>query len=109
MTNPDPLSSRPDRLEPLPVISPRGEFDMDNVTSLGAEIETMAAAHGGVILDAGNITFADSSFLRMVLNAHQSTDLRIVAPSHRVARLFDLAGVETYLRIYSTLHTARTT
>ncbi|MFD8110290.1 STAS domain-containing protein [Streptomyces microflavus] len=109
MTNPDPLSSSPSRPEPLPVITPRGEFDMDNVTSLGAEIETMAAAHGGVILDAGNITFADSSFLRMVLNAHQSTDLRIVAPSHRVTRLFDLAGVENYLRIYPTLDTARTT
>ncbi|MFJ3481427.1 STAS domain-containing protein [Streptomyces microflavus] len=95
--------------ESLPVISPRGEFDMDNVTALGAEIETMAAVHGGLIMDASGITFADSSFLRMVLNAHQRTQLRIVAPSHRVARLFDLAGVDTYLRIYPTLDTARTT
>ncbi|WP_203610826.1 STAS domain-containing protein [Streptomyces cyaneofuscatus] len=106
MRTSDPLGSRP---APLPVISPRGEFDMDNVTSLGAEIEAMAAAHGGLVLDASNITFADSSFLRMILNAHQRTDLRIAAPTQRVARLFDLAGVDAYLRIYPTLDTARST
>jgi anti-anti-sigma factor len=89
------------------VIAPRGEFDMDNVTSLGAEIETMTAVHGGVVLDASGITFADSSFLRMILGAHRRTDLRIAAPSVRVARLFDFAGVENYLRIYPTLETAR--
>ncbi|MEV0889621.1 STAS domain-containing protein [Streptomyces microflavus] len=93
--------------EPLPVLSPDGEFDMDNVTPLLAEIETVIAVHGGVVLDASNITFADSSFLRMILNVHQCTDLRIVSPSHRVARLFDLAGVDTYLRIYPTLDSAR--
>ncbi|MFE8977502.1 STAS domain-containing protein [Streptomyces cyaneofuscatus] len=106
MRTSDPLGSRP---EPLPVISPRGEFDMDNVTSLGAEIEAMAAVHGGLVLDASNITFADSSFLRMILNAHRRTDLRIAAPTQRVARLFDLAGVDAYLRIYPTLDTARST
>ncbi|MEW1616006.1 MULTISPECIES: STAS domain-containing protein [unclassified Streptomyces] len=106
MTIPASQGSRP---EPLPVISPHGEFDMDNVTALGAEIETVAAVYGGVVLDASSIAFADSSFLRMILNAHQRTELRIVAPSHRVARLFDLAGVDTYLRIYPTLDTARTT
>ncbi|MFD3648470.1 STAS domain-containing protein [Streptomyces cyaneofuscatus] len=105
MTTSDPLGSR---TEPLPVISPRGEFDMRNVTSLGAQIETMTAVHGGLVLDASGITFADSSFLRMVLGAHQRTDLRIAAPSLRVARLFDLAGVETYLRIYPSIEAART-
>lgn len=81
---------------------------MENVTPLLAEIETVIAVHGRVVLDASGITFADSSFLRMVLAVHQRTDLRIAAPSHRVARLFDLAGVDTYLRIYPTLDTART-
>ncbi|MFD3740738.1 MULTISPECIES: STAS domain-containing protein [unclassified Streptomyces] len=104
MTIPDLGSSRP---APLPELSPRGEFDMDNTTSLGAEIETMAAVHGGVVLDASRITFADSSFVRMILSTHPRTDLRIAAPSRRVARLFDLAGVDTYLRIYPTLETAR--
>lgn len=93
--------------EPLPVISPSGEFDMHNVTSLEAQIGTMAVVHGGLVLDASCITFADSSFLRMILAVHQRTDLRIAAPSPRVARLFDLAGVETYLRIYPTLDAAR--
>lgn len=93
--------------EPLPVISLSGEFDMHNVTSLEAQIGTMAVVHGGLVLDASCITFADSSFLRMILAVHQRTDLRIAAPSPRVLRLFDLAGVETYLRIYPTLDAAR--
>ncbi|CAO0837958.1 hypothetical protein GCM10010298_76460 [Streptomyces microflavus] len=80
---------------------------MDNVPALLAEIETVIAVHGGVVLDASGITFADSSFLRMILGVHQRTDLRIVAPSSRVARLFDIAGVDTYLRVYPTLDAAR--
>lgn len=80
---------------------------MESVTPLLAEIETVIAVHGRVILDASGVTFADSSFLRMILGVHQRTDLRIVAPSDRVARLFDLAGVDTYLRIYPNLDIAR--
>ncbi|MDX2982197.1 STAS domain-containing protein [Streptomyces microflavus] len=97
----------PDSSAPGPVLSPVGEFDMDNVPALLAEIETVIAVHGGVVLDASGITFADSSFLRMILGVHQRTDLRIVAPSSRVARLFDIAGVDTYLRVYPTLDAAR--
>ncbi|MER0428536.1 STAS domain-containing protein [Streptomyces microflavus] len=99
------MSSKPSLFQ---ILTPCGEFDMNNVTSLGAEIETAAAAHGGVLLDAGGITFADSTFLRMILNVHQNTDLRIVSPSTRVARLFDLAGVDALLRIYPTPEAART-
>ncbi|MEV1093827.1 STAS domain-containing protein [Streptomyces microflavus] len=104
MTNHQPT---PDSSDPGPVLSPAGEFDMENVTPLLAEIETVIAVHGRVVLDTSDITFADSSFLRMILGVHQRTDLRIVAPSSRVARLFDLAGVDTYLRIYPTLNSAR--
>lgn len=106
MTTREPLY---DSSGPLPVLSPLGEFDMDNVTPLLAEIETVIAVHGLVILDASGITFADSSFLRMVLAVHQRADLRILAPSSKVARVFDLAGVDKYLRIYPTLEEARTT
>ncbi|MEW1632254.1 hypothetical protein [Streptomyces sp. NPDC089173] len=53
---------------------------MESVTPLLAQIETVIAVHGRVILDASGVTFADSSFLRMILGVHQRTDLRIVAP-----------------------------
>ncbi|MFF2721335.1 STAS domain-containing protein [Streptomyces sp. NPDC058011] len=98
-----------DGADPGPVLSPAGEFDMETVTPLLAQIETVIAVHGRVILDASGITFADSSFLRMILGVHQRTDLRIVTPSDRVTRLFDLAGVDTYLQIYPNLETARLT
>ncbi|MYT79314.1 anti-anti-sigma factor [Streptomyces sp. MnatMP-M77] len=100
------MSSEPHRS--LATLSPSGEFDLHNVTSLGAEIEMAAAVNNTVLLDASKITFGDSSFLRVILDFHHRTDLRIVSPSPRVARLFALAGVDTFLQIYPTPEAART-
>ncbi len=66
------------------------------------------ADHGGVILDATNVTFTDSIFLTMLLNTHQRSDLRMVNPSARLARLLTICGVDQVLHIYPTVHAART-
>ncbi|MET7584565.1 STAS domain-containing protein [Streptomyces microflavus] len=92
----------------LPVIAPVGEFDIDNLAPLEAEIETVIATHPGLVLDASGIRFADSMFLRLVLATHQRTDLRIAAPSPAVARLFGVVGADTFLHIHPTVDAART-
>ncbi|MEU5717169.1 STAS domain-containing protein [Streptomyces sp. NPDC020403] len=92
---------------PLPVIAPRGEFDFESLPSLQAQIESAIAAHGGVILDASGITFADSMFLVLILTTHQHADLRIVSPSPRLARLFGVRGIDAVLDIYPTLDAAQ--
>ncbi|MFH8873803.1 STAS domain-containing protein [Streptomyces griseus] len=94
------------RSRPLPVIAPRGEFDLDSLPPLKAQIDAAVAAHGGVVLDAAGITFVDSSFLGMLLATHQHADLRVAAPSFTVARMFSVVGADTVLRIHPTVQDA---
>ncbi len=91
---------------PLAVIAPRGEFDFESLPSLQAQSESAVAASGGVILDAGGITFVDSMFLVLVLTTHQQTDLRMVSPSPRLTRLFSIRGIDAVLDIYPSLDAA---
>ncbi|MGW3585694.1 STAS domain-containing protein [Streptomyces rubiginosohelvolus] len=93
---------------PLPVIAPRGEFDYETVPLLQARIDAAVVIHGGVILDAANVTFTDSVFLTMLLATHQRSHLRIANPSPRLAHILSIYGVDQVLHIYPTLHAART-
>ncbi|MFF2223682.1 STAS domain-containing protein [Streptomyces globisporus] len=104
------MSHEPRRIsvEPSSVISLRGEYDLFNTAPVEAQIDAVIRTHGRVILDVSNVTFADSTFLRVIFGAHQRTDLRIVAPSPKLTRLFELLGVDTLLRIYPTLNAALT-
>ncbi|MER8199250.1 STAS domain-containing protein [Streptomyces microflavus] len=92
--------------EKLPVIAPRGEFDIDNLAPLEAQIETVIATHPGLVLDASCITFADSMFLRLILATHQRTNLRIAAASPTVTRLFGVVGADAFLHIHPTVEAA---
>ncbi|SEB61956.1 anti-anti-sigma factor [Streptomyces sp. 2131.1] len=97
MTTPE---SRGDRSGPLPVITPCGEFDLESLPPLKAQIDAAVAAHGGVVVDAAGITFADSSFLGLLLATHQAADLRIAAPSATLGRLLSVVGADAVLRIH---------
>ncbi|MFF7253675.1 STAS domain-containing protein [Streptomyces microflavus] len=105
MTTPDLRGPRPG---PLPVIAPRGEFDVDSLPPLKTQIDTAVAAYGGVVLDASGITFADSTFLGLLLATHQHADLRIAAPSPVLTRLFSVVGADTVLHIHPTVQDAHT-
>ncbi|MET7503249.1 STAS domain-containing protein [Streptomyces microflavus] len=103
MTTPDLRGPSPG---PLPVIAPSGEFDLESLPPLKAQIDAAVATHGGVVLDASGITFADSSFLGLLLATHQHADLRIAAPSPVLTRLFSVA--DTVLHIHPTVQDAHT-
>lgn len=92
---------------PLPVIAPHGDFDEDTLPPLEAQIREAVNAHGGLILDAANITFGDSTFLRLLLATHQEADLRIVAPFPAVTRLISIVGADQVLHIHPTREAAR--
>ncbi|MFD4694492.1 STAS domain-containing protein [Streptomyces sp. NPDC058463] len=98
----------PGRSRPVlpPVLAPCGELDLSSIAPLEAEIETALAQRRGVVLDASSITFADSTFLRLVIAIHHRTDLRIAAPSPAVMRLFRVTGADTFLHLYPTLEGA---
>ncbi|MFE2204600.1 MULTISPECIES: STAS domain-containing protein [Streptomyces] len=92
---------------PLAVVAPRGEFDLDSLPPLEAQIETALANSTGVILDASGITFADSMFLRLLIATHHRTNLRIAAPSETMERLLAVVGADAFLRVYPTVDEAQ--
>ncbi|MFD8309287.1 anti-sigma factor antagonist [Streptomyces sp. NPDC059690] len=53
-------------------------------------------------LDAFGVTFADSSFLHLLLNTRHRTDLRTAAPAAQLRRVLELTGAGTVLDIWPT-------
>ncbi|WP_406141516.1 STAS domain-containing protein [Streptomyces anulatus] len=92
---------------PFPVIAPHGDFGEGSLPPLEVRIGEAVHAHGRLILDARNIAFGDSTFLRLLLATHQKADLRIVAPSPAIRRLISITDADQVLRIHPTLEAAR--
>ena len=88
------------------VVVARGSYDMESVTPLADALDTAASKHPKVVLDASNITFADSTLLNLLLLTHQATALRVVAPQQQLQRLLKLTGVDTILQIRATVEDA---
>ncbi|MCX4545664.1 STAS domain-containing protein [Streptomyces sp. NBC_01565] len=81
------------------VVVARGELDQDTLGPLEEALTTAADRHRLVVLDAGAITFGDSSFLNLLLRFHHVTALRIAAPGEQLRRLFALTGADTVLSL----------
>ncbi|MFJ9655886.1 STAS domain-containing protein [Streptomyces microflavus] len=92
---------------PLPVVAQQGDFDEDTLPPARSADQEAVNAHGGLILDAGNITFGDSTFLRLLLATHQETDLRIANSSPTVTRLISVVGAHQVLNIHPNAEAAR--
>ncbi|MCM2576768.1 STAS domain-containing protein [Streptomyces meridianus] len=83
------------------VIAIAGEVDCDAAPAV--ETAVAEAHRSGVrrlVLDLARTTFADSSFLHIVLTARQHHELLVAGPLHpAVQRLFDVTGTTPHLRI----------
>lgn len=88
------------------VIAARGEYDMGSITPLADALETAVRKHPKVILDASGVTFADSTFLNLLIVTHQAGTLRLVAPSAQLKRLCEITGVDSLLEIRGTVDDA---
>ncbi|MFJ4964011.1 hypothetical protein EES43_27735 [Streptomyces sp. ADI96-02] len=97
---------RRDDASPLPVLAPAGDLDHDSLDPWRTAIDDAVTTHGGLVLDAGGITFADSAFLQVVIATHHAADLRIAALPPGVRRLFAVVGVDTFLNLYATVDDA---
>ncbi|MEU1171031.1 STAS domain-containing protein [Streptomyces microflavus] len=91
------------------MIAPQGEFDYGTVPWLQEQIDTAVNEHGGLILDAGGITFIDSTVLTLILATHQRTHLRLANLNPRLTQVFGVYGIDNVLNIYPTVDDARTT
>ncbi|MGA5198301.1 STAS domain-containing protein [Streptomyces exfoliatus] len=88
------------------VVEASGDYDLDSIGPLAAALKTATQTHPKVILDASGVTFADSTFLSLVILIHQTGKLRVAAPSERVRRLCAITGVDDVLQIRETVDEA---
>lgn len=85
---------------PWPVARLSGQIDLSNVDALGVRVEAAVSNRArGLVLDLSDVTYLDSTGLRLIYRlARQLGDrqqaLRLVVPeTSRIARVLDLAGV----------------
>ena len=88
------------------VVAPHGSYDMHSIPPLAAVLDAAVRKHPKVILDASSVDFADSSFLNLLILAHQTGTLRVAAPPEQLQRLFEITGTDTVLEIRETVNDA---
>ncbi|WP_329013472.1 STAS domain-containing protein [Streptomyces sp. NBC_00690] len=88
------------------VIAAAGDYDLDSIAPLRQALHTAARRYPKVVLDASAVTFADSTFLNLLILTHQMGTLRVVAPSAQVRRLCEITGVDRFLEMRQTIEEA---
>ncbi|WP_411103154.1 STAS domain-containing protein [Streptomyces sp. cmx-4-9] len=88
------------------VVTARGELDSETIEPLNQALLAASTQHPTVILDASDVTFADSTCLNMLLRVHRLTRLRIAAPRQQLVRLLALTGADTVLAVHASLDEA---
>jgi anti-anti-sigma factor len=91
---------------PAQVVAAHGELDIENLGPLQQALQT-AARHPVVVLDASGVTFADSSFLSVLLSVRQVTDLRIAGAPPQVLRLLGITGADRIIPLFPTVAEAQ--
>ncbi|WP_405667969.1 STAS domain-containing protein [Streptomyces sp. NBC_01166] len=88
------------------VIVAHGEYDMGTVAPLADALNAAVSKHSKVVLDTSGVSFADSSFLNLLILAHQAATLFVVGPRPQLQRLFEISGVDALLRVRATVEEA---
>jgi anti-anti-sigma factor len=86
------------------VLTLHGELDLASVEIVGARLDELRAAGEPVLLDLDALDFMDSSGLRLVLNAAETSDaagwpFSLTPGPEQVQRLFESTGVTARLPI----------
>lgn len=95
-----------------PLLSAKGEIDTVTAPDLQASVEQAMPAAGSVLtVDLGAVTFLSSAGLSVLVQAHQKAEevgceVRIVTNSS-TARVFQLTGLDTTLKLFGSLEEAR--
>ncbi|WP_427168490.1 STAS domain-containing protein [Streptomyces sp. C1-1] len=90
------------------VIVAHGPYDLDSIGPLAQALETAAAKHPRVVVDASGVSFADSTFLNLLLATHQLTDLRLAAPTPQLRRILEITAADSLLDVRPTVEDALT-
>ncbi|MFC8230259.1 STAS domain-containing protein [Streptomyces sp. NPDC057287] len=88
------------------VVVAHGECDMVTIAPLAEALKAATGKHTKVVLDASGVSFADSSFLNVLILAHQSATLYVAGAQPQLQRLFKISGVDALLHVRATVEEA---
>jgi len=88
------------------VVVAHGDYDPGTIAPLQRVLDTAARKHSPVVVDVSGVSFADSTFLNLLLRIHHMTSLRVAGPPPQLRRLLEITGADTVLDIRATLHDA---
>ncbi|MFI5756440.1 STAS domain-containing protein [Streptomyces sp. NPDC051569] len=88
------------------VLAVSGDLDLENIAPLATALaEAGETVTGPVVVDLSRVSFADSTTVNVLLQAHGTLGprLRLAEPSAFVRRLFAVIGLEHALPVYGTV------
>jgi anti-anti-sigma factor len=94
------------------IVTVAGRVDSSNANEFDATLaQLISDGHEHLVLDLAGVTYMSSAGLRAIVSALRSTkkkrgDVRIAAPSDRVAEVFSLAGLTPLFAIFDDVETA---
>lgn len=88
------------------VVVVHGAFDLDSAPLLASALQDAAATHPTVVVDAAEVTFADSTVLNVLLNFHRGHRLRVARPARQLLRVLELTGADRVLDVRATVEDA---
>ncbi|MFG2794192.1 STAS domain-containing protein [Streptomyces sp. NPDC048419] len=88
------------------IVVAHGDYDANSIASMAKALETAAKKHSRVVLDAAGLTFADSTFLNLLLRIHQTTALCVASPAPQLRRILEITGADTVLDVRTTIEDA---
>jgi anti-anti-sigma factor len=89
------------------LIEVSGRVDSMNANQLGEVLSSeIDQGHTNVVLDLAGVEYMSSAGLREIVTAlkkvkRASGDLRVAQPSDRVLEIFEMAGLDTIVQIFS--------
>ncbi|MGW0920375.1 STAS domain-containing protein [Streptomyces sp. NPDC002755] len=83
-----------------------GQYDLNCLGPLSEALDLAAVKQPRTVLDVSGVTFADSSFLNLLLRIHQQTNLRLVSPAPQLQRVLEITGADSILDIRASVEDA---
>ncbi|MGW4561048.1 STAS domain-containing protein [Streptomyces sp. NPDC004561] len=88
------------------VIVAHGQYDMQNIAPLAEALEDASEKYPKVVVDASQVTFADSTFLNLLLHVRSMTALRVAEPADQLLRVLELTGADSVLDVRDSVEEA---
>lgn len=94
----------------MPVVGAPAELDVGNADTLRAAVMHAAArGHATVVVDLSGTQFCDSAGLSVLVRARRRAvaeggELRLVASTPAVLRIFAVTGLDRLIRVLSLIH-----